>query len=165
MIKEYKGIEPKIDESSYIDENCSIIGDVVLEENTSVWPFASIRGDEDSIHIGRNSNVQDNAVIHGKSTIGEGVSVGHSAIIHGAEIGNNVIVGMGAIILNGAKIGNNCIVGAGSLITGNKVFEENTMILGSPAKAVRKLTDNEIEGIKENSQEYLKYIKDYNEYK
>ncbi|MBC2578278.1 gamma carbonic anhydrase family protein [Peptostreptococcus russellii] len=161
MIREYKDKKAEISPSSYIDENSSIIGDVVLEENTSVWPFASIRGDRGKIFIGKNTNVQDCAVIHNPSYIGEGVSIGHSAIVHGAKIRDNVLIGMGAIILDNADIGENCIVGAGALVTGNKKFEANTLILGSPAKAIRKLTEEEIESIRENAREYNELRLDY----
>ena len=161
MIKEFRGKKPDISEAGYIDENTSIIGEVVLGKNSSVWPFASIRGDEGEIIIGENSNVQDCAVIHSRTEIGKGVSVGHSAIVHGAKVGDNVLVGMGAIILDGAEIGENSIVGAGALVTGNKKFEPNTMILGSPAKAVRKLREEEIQGIKDNAQSYVHLCGEY----
>lgn len=161
MIKEFKSKKPEISTSSYIDENASVIGEVVLAENTSVWPFASIRGDKGKIFIGKNTNVQDCAVIHNPTYIGEGVSIGHSAIVHGAKIKNNVLIGMGVIILDGADIGENCIVGAGALVTGNKKFESNTLILGSPAKAIRKLTEEEIESIRENARVYDELRLDY----
>ncbi|WP_101773861.1 gamma carbonic anhydrase family protein [Peptostreptococcus faecalis] len=163
MIKKYLDKSPKIPSSCYVDEMASVIGEVELGENVSIWPSASVRADEMKIKIGNNSNIQDCSSLHGDEdiSIGENVSVGHGAIVHGAEIGNNVVVGMGSIILDGAKIGDNCIIGAGSLITGNKKFESGMMILGSPAKAVRKLTDEEIKYIEDNSKTYLELKKDY----
>ncbi|PSJ31185.1 hypothetical protein UF10_05945 [Peptostreptococcus russellii] len=164
MIRNYKDKRPKIAKSSYVDIASSVIGYVELDEEVSVWPSASLRGDEGRfIKIGKASNVQDGAILHGYSNteIGEYVSIGHGAIVHGATIGNNVLVGMGAIILDDAVIADNCIIGAGALITGNKKFESGSMIIGSPAKAVRKLTQEEINGIKENALSYVSLMKDY----
>lgn len=164
MIREYKGIKPEFDDSCYIDESSSVIGKVFFGEDVSVWPGASVRGDENiKIVVGKGTNIQDCAVIHGYSDteIGEYVSVAHGVIVHGAKIGNNVLVGMGSIILDDAEIGDNCIIGAGSLITGRKKFEEGSMILGSPAKVVRKLTQEEIDSIKENALNYIELMKDY----
>ena len=157
---------PKIHKSTYISETSAIIGNVDLDENVNIWFGAVLRGDLESIVIGKNTNIQENSVIHtdrdNKVVIGEGCTIGHGAIIHGCEIGNNVLVGMGSIILNGAKIGNNTIIGAGSLVTSNKVFEDNVLILGNPAKVVRKLTQEEIEN---NKKSCLTYIELSNEFK
>ncbi|MEG0250869.1 MAG: gamma carbonic anhydrase family protein [Peptostreptococcus sp.] len=164
MIRNYKDKRPKIAKSSYVDIASSVIGYVELGEQVSVWPSASIRGDQERfVKVGKCSNIQDCVVIHGYSDteIGEYVSIGHGAIVHGATIGNNVLIGMGAIVLDDVVIGDNCIVGAGALITGNKKFESGSMILGSPAKAVRKLSQEEIEGIKENALNYMSLMKDY----
>lgn len=137
-----------------------------MDENVNVWFGAVLRGDLENIVVGKNTNIQENTVIHTdedyKVVIGEGCTIGHGAIIHGCEIGNNVLVGMGSIILNGSKIGNNTIIGAGSLITSNKVFEDNVLILGNPAKVVRKLTQEEIESNKKSS---LNYVNLSNEFK
>ncbi len=161
MIKEFKGKMPKMAKSAYVDEHAFVIGEVTIEEEASVWPGASLRADVGAIYIGKGANVQDCAVIHNTSFIAEGVSVGHGAIVHGAKIEKNVLIGMGAIVLDGAEIGENSIVGAGSLVTGKKKFEKNSMILGSPAKVVRKLTDEEIEYIKENAREYVELLSEY----
>ena len=137
-----------------------------MDENVNIWFGAVLRGDLENIVVGKNTNIQENTVIHTdedyKVVIGEGCTIGHGAIIHGCEIGNNVLVGMGSIILNGSKIGNNTIIGAGSLITSNKVFEDNVLILGNPAKVVRKLTQEEIESNKKSS---LNYVNLSNEFK
>ena len=166
MIKNFKSKEPKIHKSTYISETSVIIGSVDLKENVNIWFGAVLRGDLQNIVVGKNTNIQENTVIHTdedyKVIIGEGCTIGHGAIIHGCEIGNNVLVGMGSIILNGAKIGNNTIIGAGSLVISNKVFEDNVLILGNPAKVVRKLTQEEIEN---NKKSCLNYIELSNEFK
>lgn len=159
MIKKFKDKMPKLNDEVYISETAVVIGDVTLKKNVNIWFGAVLRGDEAPISIGENTNIQENCVIHvdygNNVIIGEGCTIGHGAIIHGCNIKNNVLIGMGAIILNGAKIGNNSIVGAGSLVTQNKEFEDGVLILGSPAKVIRKLTDEEI---KENKEACLNYL-------
>jgi len=163
LIRDYKDFKPKIGKKSWISETAYIIGNVVIGDNVGVWFGAVIRGDVDSITIGDDTNIQDNSVIHSEpnypTKIGKGVTIGHNSIIHGCEIGNNTLIGMGSIILNGAKIGNNSIVGAGSIVTEEKVFEDNSLILGTPARFLRKLTNEEINRIKQNAKEYI-YLKD-----
>ena len=166
MIRDYKGIKPKFGKNVYIDVQSSVIGDVVLGDDCSVWPQAVLRADGDrKIIIGNRTNIQDCAVIHGygDTVIGEGVTIAHGVIIHGAKIGNNVLIGMGTTVLDNAEIGDDCIVGAGSLITGGKKFPRGSMILGSPAKVVRPLTKDEIHSIKTNADDYVEEIKNYNE--
>ncbi len=147
-------------DKAIIYEGAKVVGDVKLGNNVSIWYNAVIRGDIEPITIEDNSNIQDNCVLHVSEDypvkIGKNVSVGHGAIVHGCTIEDDVLVGMGAIILNGAHITKNCLIGAGALVTENKTFEEGSLILGSPAKAVRKHTDEEIEGIRENADEYVK---------
>jgi len=159
IIKSFNGKLPKIHGSVYISENVSIIGDVEIGENSSVWFGAVIRGDVCNVKIGNNSNIQDNAVIHVNynmpSIIGDFVTVGHSAIIHGATIGDFVIVGMGAIVLNGAKVGKNVIIAAGSLLPPRMEIPDGVMVMGVPAKIVRTLRDEEIEHIKKNALDYV----------
>lgn len=142
----------------YIAEGAKIIGDVTIGEDSSVWYNAVIRGDSNSIVIGENTNVQDNAVLHTSHshalTIGDNVTIGHGAIVHGCTIGNNVLVGMGAIVLDGAVIEDNCIIGAGALVTQNKVMSEGSLVLGNPAKVVREITEEEKKAILENADEY-----------
>lgn len=145
----------------YTGENTVITGNVNLGNNVSIWHNAVLRCEVGSITISDNTNIQDLVMIHTgfpnySVTIGKGTSVGHSTIIHGCTIGDNCIIGMGAIIMNGAVIGNNCIIGAGALITENKKFSDNSLILGSPAKTVRELSNDEIKNIEENSQHYVK---------
>jgi len=159
IIKSFNGKLPKIHESVYISENVSIIGDVEIDENSSVWFGAVIRGDVCNVKIGNNSNIQDNAVIHVNynmpSIIGDFVTVGHNAIIHGATIGDFVIVGMGAIVLDGAKVGRDVIIAAGSLVPPRMEIPDGVMVMGVPAKIVRTLRDEEIEHIKKNALDYV----------
>ena len=137
-----------------------VVGDVKIDENSSVWYNAVIRGDRGPIVIGKNSNIQDNCVIHCSDTLttklGDYVSVGHGAIIHGCEIGENVVIGMNATILNDAKIANDSIVAAGSVVTEGKEFPEKSLILGTPAKLIRELSDDEVKKLKLNALIYVK---------
>lgn len=149
----------------FIAENATVIGDVKMGDESSAWYGSVIRGDSDIINIGHRSNIQDNAVVHVDPgfpvTIGNSVTVGHNAIVHGAYVNDFVIVGMGAIILNEARIGKYSIVGAGSLVTGGKEFPEYSLILGSPAKRVRSLTEEEVESIKKNAAVYVEKASKY----
>ena len=145
-------------EKVYLAEGAKIIGNVKIGEDSSVWYNAVIRGDSNSIAIGRNTNVQDNAVLHTSHShelsIGDNVTIGHGAIVHGCTIGNNVLVGMGAIVLDGAIIEDNCIIGAGALVTQNKKMPEGSLVLGNPAKVIREVTEEEKKSILENANEY-----------
>jgi len=165
MIKSFMDIKPILDEEIYIAETAVIIGDVTLKRNANVWFGAVLRGDIESIVIGENTNIQENSIVHvdksEKVEVGDGCTIGHGVIVHGCKIGNNTLVGMGAIILNGAKIGNNTIVGAGSLITQNKEFEDGVLIIGNPAKVVRKLTQEEIESNKKSCLNYIELSKKF----
>ena len=165
MIKKFKDKMPKLNDEVYISETAVVIGDVTLKKNVNIWFGAVLRGDEAPISIGENTNIQENCVIHvdygNNVIIGEGCTIGHGAIIHGCNIKNNVLIGMGAIILNGAKIGNNSIVGAGSLVTQNKEFEDGVLIIGCPAKVIRKLTDEEISENKKACLNYLELSKEF----
>lgn len=165
MIGNYKGHVPKIHESCFVAESADIIGKVTLEEDCSIWFGAVIRGDCNSIEIGKGSNIQDNCTVHvGHNEavkIGEYVTVGHNAIIHGCTIGSNTLIGMGAIILNNAEIGEGTIIGAGSLVTENKKIPSGVLCMGSPAKVVRELTEDEKKRIRESAKFYLEEMKEY----
>lgn len=161
MIKELDGIKPVIDESVFVAESADIIGDVKIGKNSSIWYNAVLRGDEEaSITVGENTNIQDGTVVHvgvrTNTVIGDNVTVGHNALVHGCKIGNNTLVGMGAIVLNGAEIGDFCMIGAGALVTQNKKFPDGTLIIGSPAKAVRELTEEEKQSLVKSVEEYYK---------
>ena len=133
-------------EDYWIADNATVIGSVIIKNNASIWFNVTVRGDNDVITIGENSNVQDGSVLHTDGgiqlTIGEGVTVGHQVMLHGCTIGNNTLVGIDSVILNGAKIGNNCLIGANSLIAENKEIPDGSLVMGSPGKVIRQL-DNE----------------------
>ena len=142
-------------EDVLICEGAAVVGDVKLAKGVSVWYNAVIRGDAGPIVIGANTTIQAGAVLHETTTIGAGCTIGHNAVVHGCTLGDNVLVGMGAVILSGAKIGDNCLVGAGALVTGKMDAPAGSMILGSPAKIVRPLTEAEIEGNRASMEEYI----------
>ena len=143
------------DENVLICEGARVAGDVTLGKGVSVWYNAVLRGDEGAITVGEDTNIQDGAVMHEETVVGRGCTIGHNAIVHGCTMGDNVLIGMGAVVLNGAKIGDNCIVGAGALVTGKMDAPAGSMILGSPAKVVRPLTEAEIEGNRGSARVYL----------
>ena len=147
-----------IDSNVFIAPGAQIIGDVNIKSGSSIWYNAVLRGDEGAICIGSNTNIQDLVMVHvSKNTstvIGNNVTVGHGAIIHGCTIEDNVLIGMGSIILDRAQIGKNSIVGAGSLVTQGKYFPEGSLILGSPAKVKRPLTEEEIENVQSSAKNY-----------
>jgi carbonic anhydrase/acetyltransferase-like protein (isoleucine patch superfamily) len=158
MIHSFEGQVPQVKESTFIAWNAEVVGSVELAEETTVWYSASIRGDIDTITIGWGSNVQDNAALHVEEgvplVVGRNVTIGHGAIVHGCTVGDSTLIGMGAIILNGARIGNESIVGAGALVTEGKVFPDRALIVGSPAKAIRSVTDDEVAKILQNAANY-----------
>lgn len=150
---------PQMHASAWVAETADVIGAVVLSEDVSVWFGTVIRGDTETIRIGRGSNIQDNSVLHADRgmplTIGENVTVGHQVMLHGCTIGDCSLIGIGAVVLNGARIGKNCLVGAGSLVTEGKEFPEGSMIMGTPAKVVRQLTPEQIQGLEKSAAHYV----------
>lgn len=140
---------------AFVAPNATVVGNVTLEENASIWYGAVLRGDNGDIYIGAGTNIQDNCVIHDRTVIGENCTVGHGAIVHGCTIGNNTMVGMGAIVLSGAKIGNNCLIGAGALVTGKMDAPDGSLLLGNPAKIVKEVTTEMIEEIKKDAALYI----------
>lgn len=149
------------DEDVLITEGAVVTGDVILGKGVNIWYYAVLRGDQGCIEIGENSNIQEHCLLHAGSRVGRGCTIGHKAIVHGCTVGDNTLIGMGAVILDGARIGRNCVVGAGALVTGKTVVPDGSMILGSPAKVVRMLTEEEIEKNRESAQEYLDMAKAY----
>lgn len=149
------------DESVLLAEGARVSGDVTLGREVNIWYNAVLRGDDGAIVVGEGTNIQDCAVLHEETTVGRGCTIGHGAIVHGCTVGDNTLVGMGAIILNGARIGSNCIVGAGALVTGKMDAPDGMMILGSPAKVVRPLTEAEIESNRVSAQGYLEAARRY----
>lgn len=165
MIKEFNKVMPQTEKSAFIADNSMVIGDAFLAENTSVWFGAVVRADSEKITIGENSNIQDNCTIHCSKgfpvKIGSNVTVGHNAVVHGCTIGDNTLIGMNATILNGAVIGKNCVVGAGALVTENKVFPDNSLIIGVPAKAVKSIDRAAEQSISENARHYVFLAEEY----
>lgn len=159
MIYTYKGRKPDIHSSVFMAEGVKIIGDVVIEEKSTIWFNTVLRGDLAPIHIGKRTNVQDGTIghvnIHQPLLISDEVSIGHGAIIHGCKIGKGTLIGMGAIVLNGADIGEYALVGAGSLITENQKIPSYTLSLGSPAKVVRELTEDDLQRMKKTMESYV----------
>lgn len=153
--------KPSAGKGVFIAKNAVVVGEVHLADHVSIWYSVVARGDVAPIYIGRNSNVQDGSVLHVAEdmpvVIGENVSVGHGGNLHGCTVGNNVLVGIGAIVLNGAVIGDNSIVAAGSLVPQGKIFPPGVMIMGSPAKNIRPLTNKEIQWVAQNAANYLEY--------
>ncbi|MDO5089460.1 MAG: gamma carbonic anhydrase family protein [Leptotrichiaceae bacterium] len=158
MIYELDGISPVIGKEVFIAESADVIGNVELRDRVNIWFGAVLRGDVEKIAVGKNSNVQDNCTIHTDlgypCIIGENVTVGHNVILHGCEVSDNVIVGMGSTLLNGVRIASDCLIGANSLVTDKIPYEKGVLILGSPAKIIRKLTDEEIAHIRKNAEHY-----------
>lgn len=150
---------PSVHESVFVAPNASVIGSVVLAENVSVWFGATIRGDNDIIAVGKNSNVQEGAVLHTDPgialTVGENVTIGHQAMLHGCTIGDGSLIGIQAVILNGAVIGKGCLVGAGAIVTERKIFPDRSLILGAPARVVRQLSDEDVAALLTSAASYV----------
>ncbi len=165
MIYDLEKNVPEINADSWVAPNAIIIGKVKLEKNSSIWFNAVLRGDIEKIVIGEDSNIQDGSVLHTDPgcplTVGKGVTVGHMVMLHGCEISDDTLIGIGSTILNKAKIGKNCIIGANTLVTENKTIPDNSLVLGSPGKVIRKVTDDEIKVIRENAKHYVKNSKRY----
>ena len=165
MFYDLEDKKPKNSGENWVASNATVIGDVTLENNSSVWFNAVIRGDNENIHVGEGSNVQDGSVLHTDPgcplRIGKDVTIGHIVMLHGCTIGDNSLIGIGAVILNNAKIGKNCIIGAKALITENKEIPDNSLVVGAPGRVIRKLTDEEIGKITENAKHYQDNWKRY----
>jgi carbonic anhydrase/acetyltransferase-like protein (isoleucine patch superfamily) len=134
MIRSFDGTAPRVADSAYVDEAATVVGDVVLEADASVWPNATLRGDSGRIVVGEGSNVQDNAVLHEDAELGAGVTVGHSAIVHAATVEAGALVGMNAVVLDGARVGEGAVVGAGSVVTEGTEVPPGTLVVGTPAE-------------------------------
>ena len=151
--------------NNWVAPNVSIIGDVTLEKNTSIWFNATLRGDVENIYIGEGSNVQDGSVLHTDPgyplNMAKDVTIGHLVMLHGCTIEDNSLIGIGAVILNGAKIGKNCIIGANALVTENKIIPDNSLVIGAPGKIVREVTSEEVRSITENAIHYQENWKKY----
>jgi carbonic anhydrase/acetyltransferase-like protein (isoleucine patch superfamily) len=150
---------PRIAPSAWVAGSATVIGEVVLEDEASIWYGAVLRGDNDLITIGQRSNVQDGSVLHTDAgirlTVGAGVTIGHQVMLHGCTVGDGSLIGIQSVLLNGARIGANSIVGAGSLVTEGKEFPDGALIVGSPAKLVRLLTPEQIARLQRSAAHYV----------
>ena len=165
MIYDFEKNTPEVHPDAWVASNATIIGKVKLEKNSSIWFNSVLRGDIELISIGVNSNIQDGSVLHTDPgfplTVGKGVTVGHMVMLHGCSIDDNSLIGIGAVILNNAKIGKNCIIGAKSLITESKEIPDNSLVVGSPGRVIRKVTEEEIKQILKNAEVYQDNWKKY----
>jgi len=167
MIREVPGRRPRIDPDTYIDPQAAVIGDVTIKAGSSVWPFAVLRGDQDNyVTLGRNSNVQDNSVLHVTPEfpciVGDFVTIGHRAVVHACRVMNNVRIGIGAVVLDGAVVEEGAQVGAGALVPPGKIVPAGWLVMGVPAKPIRKMDAAELEDILKNARDYIElWHRDY----
>lgn len=160
-IYEIDGVRPTLPEDGqyWVAETAQVMGNVILKENASVWYGAVVRGDNDPITIGENTNIQDGSVLHtdvgAPLTIGSNVTVGHMVMLHGCTIGDDTLVGIGATILNNARIGKNCIIGAHALIPEGKEIPDNSLVMGAPGKIVKEVSDHQVQVIKMSAMHYV----------
>ena len=160
MIREVPGRRPRIDPDTYIDPQAAVIGDVTIGAGSSVWPFAVLRGDQDNyVTLGRNSNVQDNSVLHVTPEfpciVGDFVTIGHRAVVHACRVMNNVRIGIGAVVLDGAVVEEGAQVGAGALVPPGKIVPAGWLVMGVPAKPIRKMDAAELEDILKSARDYI----------
>jgi carbonic anhydrase/acetyltransferase-like protein (isoleucine patch superfamily) len=166
VIREFKGVFPRVDTSAYVDESAQVIGQVEIGAESSVWMNVVLRGDVNRIRIGKRTNIQDLTLLHGMTgthptVLGDEVTVGHAAIIHGATIEDRVLVGMGAMLLNGVHVERDCVIAAGTLLTEGTRVPSRSLVMGRPGKVKRSLTDEEVAEIRWYSEAYVKYRLDY----
>lgn len=166
MLRPYRGTLPRVHESAYVDASAQVIGDVEIGPESSVWMNAVVRGDVHRIRVGRRTNVQDGTVVHvmkdtHPTTIGDDVTIGHAAIVHGCTLEDRVLVGMGAILLNGVTVGADSIVAAGTLLTEGTRIPPRSLVMGSPGRVKRALTEAEAASILQYSERYVGYRLDY----
>lgn len=171
-LRSYKGIVPQLKNNVYVDEASVLVGDITLDDDSSVWPLVAARGDVNHIYIGKRTNIQDGSVLHvtRKSAslpegqpliIGDDVTIGHKAMLHGCKVGNRILVGMGAIILDGAILEDDVILGAGSLVPPNKTLKSGFLYVGSPAKQARPLTEAELAFLPQSADNYVRLKNEY----
>lgn len=166
MVRTFRGIAPTIAPSAFVEETAVVIGDVVVGPDSSIWFHAVIRGDVHYIRIGHRTNIQDLCLLHVSHhthplTLGDDITVGHRVVLHGCTIHDRVLVGMGAIIMDGVVIEENCVIGAGALITEGVHIPPKSLVLGSPAKVKRLLTEDEMQWIKRSAANYMHYAQQY----
>ncbi len=166
MKKSYDAIEPVIDPAAFVHERATVIGDVRIGPDVSVWPSAVLRGDQGTVEVGASSNIQDGVICHGTeglstTLLGRRVTVGHGAIVHGAHVGDDCLIGMGSILLDNAVIAPWTLVAAGALVPPGKAFPEGVLLVGNPARVARELTDADRESIEHGWREYQRLLERY----
>jgi carbonic anhydrase/acetyltransferase-like protein (isoleucine patch superfamily) len=166
MLRQYKGITPRVHRTAFVDVSAQVIGDVEIGESSSVWMNAVVRGDVHWIRIGARSNVQDGTIVHvmtgtHPTTIGDDVTIGHGAIVHGCTLRGRILIGMGAILLNGVDVGEDSIVAAGTLLPEGMVVPPQSLVMGSPGKVRRSLSGEEVQSIRWYAERYVGYRLDY----
>jgi len=167
MLRAFKSAYPQVDSSAFVDDSAQVIGDVVIGAESSVWMNAVIRGDVNSIRIGRQTSIQDGTVVHVNHTpshptvVGDRVTVGHGVVLHGCVVEDRCLIGMGAILLNGCRIGSESIVAAGTLVPERVEIPPRSLVMGSPARVKRPLTDDEVAGIVKSADSYVRYRLEY----
>jgi len=167
MLRAFKSAYPQLDSSAFVDDSAQVIGDVVIGAESSVWMNAVIRGDVNSIRIGRQTSIQDGTVVHVNHTpshptvVGDQVTVGHGVVLHGCVVEDRCLIGMGAILLNGCRIGSESIVAAGTLVPERVTIPPRSLVMGSPARVKRPLTDDEVAAIVKSAESYVRYRLEY----
>ncbi len=165
MILALPGKAPRVGARGFVAPNATVVGDVVLGDDVSVWFGAVLRGDVERLTVGAGSNVQDNSVLHADPgaplVLGAGVTVGHMVMLHGCHVGDHSLVGIGSVVMNHARIGANCLVGARSLVTEGKAFPDGVLIIGAPARVIRELTATEIAGLRASAERYVQRAAEY----
>ena len=169
MLRVFKNHAPRVAPSAYVDDSAQVIGDVVIGEESSVWMNAVLRGDVNAIRIGSRSNIQDGTVVHvmrdpsHATHVGDDVTVGHGVVLHGCTVADRCLIGMGAILLNGSSVGEDSIVAAGTLLLEGTAVPPRSLVIGSPGKVRRSLSDDEVAFIRQSAQNYVTYRLDYME--
>jgi carbonic anhydrase/acetyltransferase-like protein (isoleucine patch superfamily) len=167
MLRPYRNVVPIVDPSAYVDESAQVIGDVVVGAESSIWMNVVVRGDVNHIRVGRQSNLQDGVIVHVNhepsypTIVGDRVTVGHGAILHGCVVQDRCLIGMGAILLNGVRVGQDSIVAAGSLLAERTVVPPRSLVMGSPGRVKRALTDQELRLIEDGADNYVRYRLEY----
>lgn len=166
MLRPYRSAHPRIAATAFVDHSAQVIGDVVVGDESSVWMNVVLRGDVNYIRIGRRTNIQDGSVVHvmggsHPTTLGDDVTVGHGALLHGCEIANRCLISMGAIVLNGAAVGADSIVAAGALVVEGATIPPRSLVMGSPARVRRDISDDEIASIQRYADNYVDYRREY----
>ena len=166
MLRPYRGVSPRVSPTAFIDSSAQIIGDVEIGDESSVWMCAVVRGDVNIIRVGKRSNIQDGTIVHGmlgthETHVGDNVTIGHAAVLHGCTIESQCLIGIGAILLNGSRIGAGSIVAAGALITENMQVPARSLVMGSPGKVKRLLTQKEVDEIMQYADRYVGYRQAY----